>query len=84
MFRCEVLSAKPILAGFMTHMCANSTAQGAFELGYVPTVVAAATATRPLLVSGEVVSAASTQAASLAALADQLAVVVPDRSATPG
>ncbi|WP_019348632.1 cysteine hydrolase family protein, partial [Mycolicibacterium conceptionense] len=34
-----------VLAGFMTHMCVNSTARGAFNLGYAPTVVAAATAT---------------------------------------
>ena len=37
-----------VLAGFMTHMCVNSTARGAFNLGYAPTVVAAATATRTL------------------------------------
>ncbi len=37
-----------VLAGFMTHMCVNSTARGAFNLGYAPTVVAAATATRAL------------------------------------
>jgi len=37
-----------ILAGFMTHMCVNSTARGAFNLGYHPTVVASATATREL------------------------------------
>ncbi len=30
-----------VLAGFMTHMCVNSTARGAFNLGYAPTVVAA-------------------------------------------
>jgi nicotinamidase-related amidase len=35
-----------ILAGFMTHMCVNSTARGASNLGYASTVVAAATATR--------------------------------------
>ncbi len=33
-----------VLAGFMTHMCVNSTARGAFNLGYAPTVVANATA----------------------------------------
>ena len=37
-----------ILAGFMTHMCVDSTARGAFNLGYHPTVVASATATRTL------------------------------------
>jgi nicotinamidase-related amidase len=72
-----------VLAGFMTHMCINSTARGAFNLGYAPTVVAAATATRPLPVTGEVVSAAALQIASLAALADMFAVVVPDGAALP-
>jgi len=72
-----------VLAGFMTHMCINSTARGAFNLGYTPTVVAAATATRPLPVTGEVVSAAALQIASLAALADMFAVVVPDSTALP-
>ena len=67
----------------MTHMCVNSTARGAFNLGYTPTVVAAATATRPLPVTGEVVSAAALQIASLAALADMFAVVVPDSTALP-
>ena len=52
----------------MTHMCVNSTARGAFNLGYAPTVVAAATATRSLPGVGGAVSAAALQAASLAAL----------------
>jgi nicotinamidase-related amidase len=67
-----------VLAGFMTHMCVNSTARGAFNLGYAPTVVAAATATRALPgVGQEPVSAQAMQAASLAAVADLFAVVVP-------
>ncbi|WP_433288106.1 cysteine hydrolase family protein [Pseudonocardia sp. CA-142604] len=72
-----------VLAGFMTHMCINSTARGAFNLGYAPAVVAAATATRPLPVTGEVVSAAALQIASLAGLADVFAIVVPDSTALP-
>ena len=65
-----------ILAGFMTHMCVNSTARSAFSLGFQPTVVAAATATRSLPApDGSVVPAAQLQAASLAALADLFAVV---------
>ncbi len=73
-----------VLAGFMTHMCINSTARGAFSLGYAPTVVASATATRPLPgVGGETVPAAALQAASLAALSDLFAVVVPDAAAVP-
>ncbi|MDN4521508.1 MULTISPECIES: isochorismatase family protein [Mycolicibacterium] len=67
-----------VLAGFMTHMCVNSTARGAFNLGYAPTVVAAATATRALPgVGGEDVPAAVVHSASLAAVADLFAVVVP-------
>jgi len=67
-----------ILAGFMTHMCVNSTARGAFNLGFQPTVVAGATATRDLPDGdGDVVSAVALQAASLAALRDLFAVVVP-------
>lgn len=66
-----------IFAGFMTHMCVNSTTRGAFNLGFQPTVVAAATATRDLPGSdGDVISAATLQAASLAALRDLFAVVV--------
>ena len=66
-----------VLAGFMTHMCVNSTARGAFNLGFNPTVVAAATATRALpTIEGSVLAADALQAASLAALADLFAVVV--------
>jgi nicotinamidase-related amidase len=74
-----------LLAGFMTHMCVNSTARGAFNLGYSPTVVASATATRALPgVGGSPVSAEAMQAASLAAMADLFAVVVPGASDIPG
>jgi nicotinamidase-related amidase len=73
-----------IIAGFMTHMCVNSTARGAFNLGYAPTVVAGATATRALPgLAGDAVPAAMLQAASLAALEDLFAVVVPDSGAIP-
>ncbi|MDA4105711.1 cysteine hydrolase family protein [Mycolicibacterium holsaticum] len=74
-----------VLAGFMTHMCVNSTARGAFNLGYAPTVVAAATATRALPGDdGRLIPAESLHAASLAALADLFAVVVPDADAIRG
>src|SRR3954453_6297303 len=67
-----------VLAGFMTHMCVNSTARGAFNLGYAPTVVASATATRALPGLGdEAVSAQTMQTASLAALSGLFAIVVP-------
>jgi nicotinamidase-related amidase len=71
-----------IIGGFMTHMCVNSTARGAFNLGYAPTVVAGATATRSLPgVDGIDIPAASLHAASLAALTDLFAVVVRDGAA---
>lgn len=69
-----------VLAGFMTHMCVNSTARSAFNLGFAPTVVASATATRALPSPDGPVPAASLQSASLAALSDLFAVVVPDGS----
>ena len=70
-----------ILAGFMTHMCINSTARGAFNLGFRPTIVASTTATRDLPgAGGSVVSAAALQAASLAAVADLFAVIAPRES----
>ena len=73
-----------VIAGFMTHMCVNSTTRGAFNLGYSPTVVAAATATRALPGLGDAtVPAAAMQTASLAAIADLFAVVVPDSAAIP-
>ena len=70
-----------LLAGFMTHMCVNSTARGAFNLGYAPTVVAAATATRDLPGLSGTVPAAALQVASLAAIGDMFGVVVPDAAA---
>ena len=72
-----------VLAGFMTHMCINSTARGAFNAGYAPTVVSAATATRALPGPDGTVSAQSLQVASLAALSDMFAVVVGDSAAVP-
>jgi nicotinamidase-related amidase len=67
-----------VLAGFMTHACINSTARGAFNLGYHATIVANATATRDLpAAGGGVVTAEHLQAASLAAAGDIFAVIVP-------
>jgi len=66
-----------IIVGFMTHNCVSSTARAARDLGYVPTIVAAATATRDLPDGkGGIVSASALQAASLAELADRTAWVV--------
>lgn len=72
-----------VLTGFMTHMCVNSTARGAFNLGFAPTVVAAATATRSLPGVDGPVPAAALHSASLAAVADLFAVVVPTASSVP-
>jgi len=72
-----------VLAGFMTHMCVNSTARGAFNLGYAPTVVASATATRALPSTPDTVSSATLQAASLAAIGDLFGIIVPDVAAIP-
>lgn len=68
---------KVILAGFMTHMCINSTAQGAFNLGFAPTVVANATASRPLTsLAGEILTAQTVHLAALATIRDLFGVVV--------
>lgn len=66
-----------VLAGFMTHMCIRSTAEGAFNLGYAPAVVASAAASRPLQgVDGEVVPAQTVHQAALANIRDLFGVVV--------
>lgn len=67
-----------VLAGFMTHMCVTFTAQGAFTLGYRPTVVAEATATRPLAApDGTALPAATLQAAALTTISDLFGTVAP-------
>ncbi|MEX1201448.1 MAG: cysteine hydrolase family protein [Methylophaga sp.] len=66
-----------VLAGFMTHMCVNSTAHGGFNLGYKPTIVASTTATRPLMAArGKIVPAQQVQDAAIAATRDLYAAVV--------
>ena len=70
------------LCGFMTHVCVNSTARAAFNHGYKATVVANATATRTLPnPTGGVTPAKELQDASLTALHDMFAVVVPTSDA---
>lgn len=74
-----------VLVGFMTHMCVNSTARGAFNLGYAPTVVASATATRDLpLPDGSVVRADALQPASIATMRDLFAAIAPTADAVLG
>ncbi|GAA3090611.1 cysteine hydrolase family protein [Streptomyces rectiviolaceus] len=73
-----------VLAGFMTHMCVNYTAQGAFNLGYRPTVIAEATATRALTApDGTVLPAAALQTAALTTITDLFGTVVPTVDAIP-
>ncbi|MFJ6793480.1 isochorismatase family protein [Streptomyces sp. NPDC091268] len=73
-----------LLAGFMTHMCVAFTAQGAFNRGYRPTVVAEATATRSLATpDGSVLPAAVLQSAALTSVTDVFGVVVPTVDALP-
>lgn len=65
-----------VLAGFMTHMCVQFTAQGAFNRGYRPTVVAEATATRPLEApDGTVLSSDALQTAALTTVSDLFGTV---------
>ncbi|KAA2262565.1 isochorismatase family protein [Solihabitans fulvus] len=67
-----------VLAGFMTHMCVTFTAQGAFNLGYRPTVVAEATATRPLTApDGTVLPSAALHAAALTTIGDLFGTIAP-------
>ncbi len=73
-----------VLAGFMTHVCVNSTARAAFNHGYRPTVVAAATATRALPNPlGGTLPADAVHNGALTALADIFAIVVPSGKAIP-
>lgn len=69
-----------ILTGFMTHMCVDSTARAAVDLGYGVTIVENATASRPLpgAVGKPARSAQEVHDGALAGLADMFAVVVPD------
>ncbi|WP_435973618.1 isochorismatase family protein [Streptomyces sp. Qhu_M48] len=70
------VSGDLVIAGFMTHMCVLFTAQGAFNLGYRPTVVAEATATRPLAgPDGTVLPSDALRAASLTTVTDLFGTV---------
>lgn len=71
-----------VIAGFATHMCISATTRAALDHGYAATVVAAACATRDLPDPlGGIVPAASVHRATLAALADRFATVVPTADA---
>ncbi|WNI23778.1 cysteine hydrolase family protein [Streptomyces sp. ITFR-16] len=68
-----------IIAGFMTNMCTLFTTQGAFLNGNKPTVVADASATRPLPLNGKPdgIPAQQVHEAALATVQDLYGVVVP-------
>ncbi|GGX18973.1 hypothetical protein GCM10010353_37710 [Streptomyces chryseus] len=73
-----------IIGGFMTHMCVSHTAQGAFNLGYRPAVVAETTATRALTApDGTVLTAAALRAAALTTVTDLFGTVVLTVDALP-
>ncbi|MEU5879949.1 cysteine hydrolase family protein [Spirillospora sp. NPDC047279] len=74
-----------VLAGFMTHMCVQFTAQGAFNLGYRPTVVAEACATRPLAgPDGTPIPADALHAAALTTIGDLFGTVAARGADLPG
>ncbi|MEU3051873.1 isochorismatase family protein [Streptomyces griseus] len=68
-----------IIAGFMTNMCTLFTTQGAFINGNHPTVVADASATRPLPLNGNPngIPAQQLHESALATVQDLYGVVVP-------
>ena len=73
-----------VLAGFMSHMCVNSTARSGFDKGYAVSVVENTTATRALPDGkGGTLSAADVQKASLCGLADLVAIIVEDADQIP-
>ncbi len=65
-----------VIAGFMTHMCINATTRSAVDLGFIPTVIGSACATRDLPgPDGKVIPAETVHRSNLASLADLLACV---------
>jgi len=77
-------TANLIVAGFMTHMCVSSTVRTSIGLGYAPTVVANACATRDLPDGkGGYIAARDLHRNELVALADLFAAVVDDMGGLP-
>lgn len=67
-----------IVTGFMTHACISTTVRAGAELGYAITVPASACATRDLpAAAGGVVKAEQLHSATMAALQDLFATIVP-------
>lgn len=77
-------TANLIVAGFMTHMCVSSTIRTSMGLGYAPTVIANACATRDLPDGhGGKIAARDLHRSELVALSDLFAAVVDDMSELP-
>lgn len=57
-----------VICGMMTHMCIRATTPVAEKLGYAPIVITDATATRDLIVNGELMPAKKVQETMLAEL----------------
>jgi nicotinamidase-related amidase len=73
-----------ILAGFMSHMCVNSTARSGFDRGYAVSIVENTTATRDLPDGkGGIIKAVDVQRVSLCGLADLVAIIVDDAQQIP-
>lgn len=74
-----------VVAGFMTHLCVSTSVRAAIDHRLFSTVVASACATRdlPSATGGEMMPARMLHEATLAALADRFAVVVPDAGSLP-
>lgn len=73
-----------IVVGFQTHMCISATVRSALDHGYRITVPASCAATRDLpSPTGGVVTAQILHDATLAALADRFAIVVPTQADVP-
>jgi len=70
-----------IICGFMTHSSISTTVRAAKDYGYRCTLVDAACATRDLPYAGELIPARTVHRMSLAALADNYAMVVPQARA---
>jgi nicotinamidase-related amidase len=64
------------VVGMMTHMCIDTTVRAASDMGFKVTLVGDACATKDLEFNGTAVSAASVQAAHLAAIDGSFATVV--------
>ena len=72
----DLLVTDLTVVGMMTHMCIDTTVRAASDMGFKVTLVGDACATKDLEFNGVTVSAASVQAAYLAAIDGSFATVV--------